>query len=79
MSNVYQKRIEAVRQGFDAAGIDALLLTGIYNISYITGTKGDDLNVLITRDDAYVITDFRYREMAQGLTWLTYFETSAKR
>lgn len=79
MSNVYQKRIEAVRKGFDAAGIDALLLTGIYNISYITGTKGDDLNVLITRDDAFVITDFRYREMAQGLTWLTYFETSAKR
>ncbi len=79
MSDVYKKRIEAVRQAFDKLEIDALLLTGIYNISYITGTRGDDLNILITKDRAFVITDFRYREMAQALTWLEYFETNAKK
>ncbi len=74
MSKVYENRLDRIRAGFESRGIDALLLTDIYNIGYVTGTSGRDLKILVTKEDAWIITDFRYREMAQGLIWLKYFE-----
>lgn len=76
MSNVYEARINALRAKFDEAGIDGLYVTDVYNVSYLTGKRGNDCALWITKNRATIITDFRYREMAQSLTFLNYFETS---
>jgi len=73
--NKYEERIKALTALFDDAGIDGLYITGVPNVSYFTGVKGNDCALWITKTRATVLTDFRYREMAQSLTWLNYFET----
>ncbi len=71
----YSDRIEKLRKLFPENKIDAIFLSKPEDVAYFTGTKGDDLFLFITEKDAYLITDFRYREMAQKLDWFTYFET----
>ena len=73
--NRYEERIAGLRGLFEGAGIDGLYITKPSNVAYFTGTKGDDCSLWITGGDAYIITDFRYREMAQGLSWLSLVET----
>ncbi|MCF0150579.1 MAG: aminopeptidase P family protein [Firmicutes bacterium] len=76
MSNVYEARIHALRAKLEGAGIDGLYVTDEYNVSYLTGTRGKDCTLWISQTEAVIITDFRYREMAQNLNHLTLFETS---
>ena len=73
--NRFETRINKLRTKLN--GIDALYISGKPNVAYFTGTKGYDTALYITQKEAWVITDFRYREMAQSLTWLTYYETDA--
>lgn len=75
MSNVFEERIAALRRSLAEQGLDGLFITDIYNVSYFTGKKGNDCSLWITADKAFIITDFRYREMALSLTWLELFES----
>lgn len=45
--------------------IDGILITSKYNRKYITGFTGSSGVALITKDNAYFITDFRYVEQAE--------------
>jgi len=72
----FEKRLSALRKQF-ADEAEAFLITGVPNVAYFTGKKGNDCMLYITQDEAWIITDFRYREMAQELTWLSFYETSA--
>ena len=70
MRNKYEERIERLQAKFADAGIEGLYISHVENVSYFTGKKGNDCTLWITPDSATILTDFRYREMAQELTWL---------
>ncbi|MQR95627.1 M24 family metallopeptidase [Fictibacillus phosphorivorans] len=57
-------RVERARQLFDTFDIDALLVTSSSNRFYLSGFKGSSGVLLITKDEAVLITDFRYKTQA---------------
>lgn len=60
--------ISELRAKFDEAKIDALLVTDPTNIFYLSGFKGTNGFVLITKNHQYLITDSRYLEKAERVT-----------
>jgi Xaa-Pro aminopeptidase len=55
-------RIDALRARFDELdGIDALVVTTLPNVRYLTGFAGSAGVLLVTRDGALLTTDGRYR------------------
>jgi Xaa-Pro aminopeptidase len=57
-------RIERLRVSMKEAGIPALLITSAVNRRYLSGFTGSSGYVLITRDRAILLTDFRYMTQA---------------
>src|SRR5439155_21393642 len=57
-------RVVRLREGFDAAGCDALLVTRLANIRYLTGFTGSAARVLVLPDELVFVTDGRYRDQA---------------
>ena len=57
-------RTDKLRASFDKLGIDAAVIYGELNQRYLCGFAFTDGLLLITREKAYLITDFRYYEMA---------------
>ncbi|AWC29775.1 MULTISPECIES: Xaa-Pro dipeptidase [Bacillus cereus group] len=58
------EKITKLRSAFDEAGIDGILLTNEYSRRYMTGFTGTAGVVLISKERALFITDFRYVEQA---------------
>ncbi|WP_066291801.1 M24 family metallopeptidase [Bacillus sp. FJAT-29937] len=58
------KRLEKLREMFDGFGIDALLITNDQNRRYLTGFTGTAGLVLITKEEALLLVDFRYVKQA---------------
>ncbi|WP_342513576.1 Xaa-Pro peptidase family protein [Sporosarcina sp. FSL K6-1522] len=61
-------RITKLRNRFDELKIDGLMINGDWNRRYISGFTGSNGVVLITKDDARFITDYRYFEQATNQT-----------
>lgn len=59
----YSLRIKALRR-FISTRADAVLLTNLKNIFYLTGFTGSSASVMVTRDRALFFTDFRYKEQS---------------
>ena len=57
-------RVERLRALFDKAGCDALLVTTLTNIRYLTGFTGSAALVLVRPDELVFTTDGRYRDQA---------------
>jgi Xaa-Pro aminopeptidase len=57
-------RIEKIREILDELSLDAFYITHIPNIRYITGFSGSSAFVLITKNQNYFLTDFRYKEQS---------------
>jgi Xaa-Pro aminopeptidase len=57
-------RLARVRVGIDAAGVDALLVTALANVRYLTGFSGSAGALLVTGRGALLVTDGRYRTQA---------------
>lgn len=57
-------RLARLRSGFDEAGIDALVVSDLANIRYLTGFTGSAAQVVVTADEVVFVTDGRYRFMA---------------
>src|SRR6185503_8730572 len=53
-------RLAALRESLTTAHIDALVLTSLPNVRYLTGFSGSSALVLVTQRDLHFITDFRY-------------------
>ncbi len=53
-------RVTALRDALTAAHIDALVLTSLPNVRYLTGFSGTSALALVTQRDLHFITDFRY-------------------
>lgn len=58
------QNIEQLRESFEENDLDALLVTNPFNRRYITGFTGTAGVALITKSDAFFITDFRYFDQA---------------
>jgi Xaa-Pro aminopeptidase len=54
------RRHRAVRTDLVARGLDALIVTALPNIQYLTNFAGSSAIVVITGDRLFFITDFRY-------------------
>ncbi|GIP02191.1 Xaa-Pro dipeptidase [Paenibacillus lautus] len=61
MSN---NRVVKLREQLQAKGLTAMLVASPINRRYLTGFTGSAGYVLITRDEAYLLTDFRYMTQA---------------
>ncbi|HZB24362.1 MAG TPA: aminopeptidase P family N-terminal domain-containing protein, partial [Gaiellaceae bacterium] len=57
-------RTERLRGRFEQAGIDALLVTRLPNVVYLTGFSGSAAMVLVGPDELVFVTDGRYAEQA---------------
>ncbi len=57
-------RLTRLRAEFDGAGVDALLVTRLPNVRYLTGFTGSSAILVITTAHALLVTDGRYRDQA---------------
>ena len=57
-------RLQAITDALDSKGIDAMLITGLKNVRYLSGFTGSSACLLITSKKRLFFTDFRYREQA---------------
>jgi Xaa-Pro aminopeptidase len=57
-------RAGRLREAFDDAGCDALLVTNLTNIRYLTGFTGSAALLLVRGDDLVFVTDGRYRDQS---------------
>jgi len=60
-----RERIEALARAIETAELDALLVTALPNVRYLTGFSGSAGVVVVTRADVLLVTDFRYEEQAR--------------
>jgi Xaa-Pro aminopeptidase len=59
-AELLQARHDRVRRGFDTEGLDALVVTHLPNVRYLTGFAGSAAIVVLTRSAVILITDGRY-------------------
>ncbi|HMK44211.1 MAG TPA: Xaa-Pro peptidase family protein [Dissulfurispiraceae bacterium] len=57
-------RIRQVRRLLGAKGLDAILVTALKNVRYLSGFTGSAGFLLLTRKASVFVTDFRYQEQA---------------
>lgn len=67
MNDVFTQRLEKLRDLIKNSGVHGLYVTKEANVRYLTGKKGNDCTLWITPEEAFILTDFRYREMAMEL------------
>jgi len=60
-----QKRINALLRKMSRRKADAYLLTHPLNVTYLTGFTGEDSSLILTTDEAVLVTDGRFREQAE--------------
>ena len=58
-------RLDRVRGAMDEAGVDALLVTKLVNIRWITGFTGSSATLLVLDDRLVFVTDGRYAEQSE--------------
>jgi Xaa-Pro aminopeptidase len=63
----YEGRMARLQSELAELGAQALLVTNLTNVRYITGFSGSNGQVLVTEDDALFMTDGRYRARAGDL------------
>jgi Xaa-Pro aminopeptidase len=54
------RRHRTIREDLASQGLDALVVTSLPNILYLTGFTGSSATVVLTAERLYFITDFRY-------------------
>jgi len=68
-------RIKVLREAMIKKGVDAVLIMTDENIRYYSNFSGTSSHLLITFDQKYLFTDFRYTEQAEAETDFTVVET----
>jgi Xaa-Pro aminopeptidase len=63
----YEGRISKVARQLDELEVDALLVTDLTNVRYLTGFSGTNGQLLVTPSDAIFLTDPRYEGRAREL------------
>lgn len=57
-------RLPRLREVLEAERLDAVLITNLVNVRYLTGFSGSAANLLVGPDSALLVTDGRYRTQA---------------
>ena len=65
MTDSRPARLTALRRAVAAQNTDALLVTSLPNIRYLTGFSGSAAFVVVTGSAVELLTDFRYQEQVQ--------------
>jgi len=60
MADRRSARLASLRESLTAAHIDALVITSLPNVRYLTGFSGSSALLLVTQRDLHFMTDFRY-------------------
>ena len=60
-------RLAAARAAMEAAEVDAMIVSGLINIRYLTGFTGSNALVVIGADTSTLLTDFRYQTASEPL------------
>ena len=58
------QRVKRLQEKLTKYNIDGLLVTNMFNVRYLANFTGTTGLVVITKDEAYFVTDFRYTEQA---------------
>ncbi len=58
------QRVKNVQAKLSEYNVDALLVTNMFNVRYLANFTGSTGLVVITKEKAYFVTDFRYTEQA---------------
>ncbi|MHB8456678.1 MAG: M24 family metallopeptidase [Acidimicrobiales bacterium] len=61
-------RLERLRESLEEARCEAILVTSLFNLRYLTGFTGSAGMLLVTWDHALLVSDGRYREQAEAQT-----------
>jgi len=61
-------RLDKLRDFLKVKGIDGVIINKLENLHYFSGFTGDDTMLLVSAEQAELITDFRYVEQAQQQT-----------
>jgi Xaa-Pro aminopeptidase len=61
----YARRLARLRTLLRQEQQPALLVTKFVNVTYLTGFSGDDSYLLVTAEDAIMLSDFRYTDQLQ--------------
>lgn len=64
MTPAHRKRVEAVRRRMAEENLEAIFITYLPNIRYLSGFTGSAAVLCITLTQAWILTDFRYWEQA---------------
>ena len=64
MADRRPQRLAALVESAGAAGVDALLITSLPNIRYLTGFSGTSALVVVRPGELLFVTDFRYQTQA---------------
>ena len=59
------RRLTALRASLASASLDAMLITSLPNIRYLSGFSGSSALLVVSATDAVLLTDFRYTEQAK--------------
>ncbi len=68
MVMIRRARIERVQSLLEETGLDGCVLKGMDNIFYLTGFRGSEGSLFITRGDVVLVVDFRYVTHAREVT-----------
>ena len=61
-----QPRITTLRQALQEKGLDALVVSSLHNIRYLSSFTGSNAICVINHDEAFFLTDGRYREQSRA-------------
>jgi len=64
-SDTRPARLAALRDALARADLDALLITSLPNVRYLTGFSGSNALLVVTAKDCVLLTDFRYATQVQ--------------
>ncbi len=66
MSDRHDLRRDALRRSLLKEGCDAILISCVVNVGYLTGFSGDSTPLIVTPGRALVVSDFRYLEQLEN-------------
>lgn len=61
------QRHARIRESLDTLGLEALIVSAPANIRYLSNHVGTAGTLVLTRDDAHLLVDFRYQEAVRAL------------
>ena len=65
----FEARLAALRASLATAHLDALLVSSLPNVRYLTGFSGSNALLLVSADVALLLTDFRYATQVKLEVW----------